>query len=424
MSLKKIEKLKDIPAWHLCCGCGVCAYLYPKDIKMVDLPSSGRRPIFQDPENVAVDFSQGIQACPGIQLQHDEKLLKADDAIPSLLKEWGVVLEVWEAYSTDPEIRYKGSSGGAITALSLYCLEQEAMQGVLHVKADNEQPHLNISCISSDRSSLLSGVGSRYSPASPCENLSKIEKSKGLNVLVGKPCDVAGVYNVQKIKKGLKEKIGLTIACFCAGTPSTDGTTDMLRQMGVTNLGDIENMRYRGHGWPGRTKAKSKRNDNGIQYSNLSYEQSWGDILQKYRQWRCYICPDHTGEFADLSVGDPWYKKDDSESHGRSLILVRTKKGKKIFKSAVAKGYLIAEVKGYEILPASQPNLQKTRSRLWGQLFALKLLRVPCPEYSGFYLFHNWFKRLSFTKKIKSVLGTMKRVYVKKILTRTGTFDC
>ncbi|HNY47272.1 MAG TPA: Coenzyme F420 hydrogenase/dehydrogenase, beta subunit C-terminal domain, partial [Casimicrobium sp.] len=72
----------------------------------------------------------------------------------------------------------------------------------------------------------------------------------------------------------------------------------MLKRMGVDDPAKVTSLRYRGHGWPGRATV-SFRTDGRIETHDLSYEQSWGEVLQKYRQWRCYICPDHSGEFAD-----------------------------------------------------------------------------------------------------------------------------
>ena len=228
--------------------------------------------------------------------------------------------------------------------------------------------------------------------------------------LLVNPCDVAAVNNVRKQKPSLDEKVGVTIACFCAGTPSTNGTLEMLRNMGIHSLENISALRYRGWGWPGKTTAVS-----GKVQSELSYEQSWGDILQKHRQWRCYICPDHTGEFADLAIGDPWYKNRSVDEQGRSLILVRSARGKRILHGAINQGYLRAERKDSEVLALSQPNLQGARARLWGQLLVLRPLGAPVPHYKGFSLLHNWLRYLSLPQKAYSILGTVKRINTKEL---------
>ena len=59
----------------------------------------------------------------------------------------------------------------------------------------------------------------------------------------------------------------------------------------------------------------------------MSYMESWG-FLQRYRPYRCYLCPDGTGELADLSCGDPWYREILEDEPGHSLVVVRTERGK------------------------------------------------------------------------------------------------
>lgn len=414
----KIQKLCDIPDYQLCCGCGLCAFLHPEKIQMVDVPAYGRRPKFIGKGTRDETFQLTLGVCPGRGLSHSQKTLQLPGLIASLTEQWGPVLNVWEGYSADHDIRFNASSGGAMSALSLYCLERESMYGVLHVASDKETPYLNTTVFSRTKESLLAASGSRYSPASPCEGLQNIENAPAPCVFLGKPCDVAALYNVLKLKPALTEKIGLTIACFCAGTPSTDGTLEMLRQMGIDSQDKLSELRYRGQGWPGKTVAVYHDSNNILKHCDLTYEQAWGNILQKYRQWRCYICPDHTGEFADIAIGDPWYKPIKEGSQGQSLILARTAKGRRIVERAIAAGYLVAEKVDKSLLSASQENLLKARARLWGQMIALKLLQAPVPVYEGFCLFSTWKTHLTYRQKIQSILGTIKRIYSKDIKKR------
>jgi len=411
----KIQTLSCVPASHLCCGCGICAHLHPDKIKMVDIPSSGRRPSFIHGANMTDDFAQALKVCPGIQLSHFPDTFKQKDLIHSLIRSWGPIFEIWEGHAADPELRYKGSSGGAMSALALYCLEQEDMAGVLHVTADPQKPYLNKSILSTGKKSIVAAIGSRYSPASPCENLQEIDNANGPCVFMGKPCDVAAVSKLKKIAPEWGEKVGLTIACFCAGTPSTNGTLEMLNKMGIKNPDQLSGLRYRGHGWPGKTRAEQNEETVRKKVFELDYSDSWGGILQKHRQWRCYICPDHTGEFADISVGDPWYKEVTGDTSGRSLVLVRSQRGKELLRKAIEQGYIVAEKREAEVLPASQFNLEKARARLWGQLTALKMLNAPYPIFKGFSLYHTWQNNLNFSEKVRSILGTMKRVFLKDL---------
>ncbi len=413
----KLNNLSDVVDYQLCCGCGACAYLYPESISMVDIPALGRRPQYTSGSSALND---AMEICPGICLAHTRNVVCQKGFITSLLNNWGPILEIWEAHAVDTEIRFKGSSGGAITALALYCLEQENMTGVLHTVADDEKPYWNKTVLSHNKQELLAGIGSRYSPASPCEKLYEVEQALHPCVVVGKPCDVAATQNVRKLKKRLDANIGLTIACFCAGTPSTNGTLEMLRQMGVSEPNCISGLRYRGYGWPGMTTVQGENGDNR-HYQALSYKESWGAILQKYRQWRCYICPDHTGEFADIAVGDPWYREPQKDELGQSLLLARTERGRQIITKAIASGYLMGSIKEAKTLGASQPNLLKTRGRLWGQITTLKLFGVPHPSYKKFNLFSSWLFQLTSREKVASVAGTIKRIYRKKLKDRVSS---
>ncbi len=381
---------------------------------MVDVPSYGRRPRFEENAVNPVQYEYSIDLCPGAGLSRSPDLFQRQGVIKSLFKEWGPILRVWEGHAADPEIRFKGSSGGALSAISLFCLEHEGMYGVLHTQSDEQTPYLNKTVMSKDRDSILAAAGSRYSPASPCERLQDVENADSPCVFIGKPCDVAGLQRARQLRPELDRKVGLAMSCFCAGTPSTNGTLEMLRHVGIESPDRLVSLRYRGFGWPGKTRIENYSEAKLIS-RELTYQQSWGDILQKYRQWRCYICPDHTGEFGDISTGDPWYKETGDDAEGQSLIIARTEKGKMIVERAIAAGYIVAEQVDAGFFPASQKNLLKARARLWGQLFALALVQAPHPVYRGFRLFTTWNDHLNFNEKVQSILGTLKRVYSKKI---------
>jgi len=212
-------------------------------------------------------------------------------------------------------------------------------------------------------------------------------------VFIGKPCDVAAAQILRQLRPELDAKLGLTIGFFCAGTPSTRGTLELLKRAGVSDPATVRSLRYRGNGWPGMWRVEWEEDD-GVHVKEMTYADSWG-FLQKYRQWRCYICPDHTGEFADVSVGDPWYRQVEPGEAGSSLIVARTERGRRIIEEAIAAGYLVAQVVPAERLPQSQPNLLKTRGSLWARLWTLRLLGAGVLAYRGFGMFRYWWSELS-----------------------------
>jgi len=408
--MKNIKNIIDVVDGHLCNGCGVCSYLAPDSLEMIDAVNIGLRP--QLKENIVIDSLPHnlLDVCSGWNLV---RKAKEAESIDSLYNDWGVVYEVWEAYASDKEIRRLGSSGGVITALSLFCLEQKKMEGILNTSSNSENPFLNQSKLITNKQRLLETTGSRYSPSSPCEQLHYIENASSPCVFVGKPCDVAALQKARKLKTKLDKNLGLVISFFCAGVPSTAGTTQLLKNESINDLSKLKSLRYRGNGWPGFWSAKFSEGKK-TKEKKLTYQESWG-FLQKFRQWRCYICPDHSGEFSDIAIGDPWYREIKENDLGRSMIVIRTNLGREIVQEAAEKGYITLEKSDPNILPLSQPNLIKSNGSIWGKLLILNIFNVSTPQYIGFSLFKKWIFNLTAREKVQSTLGTVKRIYVKKL---------
>ncbi|MEV0607032.1 Coenzyme F420 hydrogenase/dehydrogenase, beta subunit C-terminal domain [Polymorphospora rubra] len=410
------QTVHDVADHKLCTGCGVCAYLAPDEVRMVDVLDHGRRPLPITPvARNGAGATAAVACCPGVRLEHDT-VQAAPGEIAELRAAWGPVRAIYEGYAADPEIRFAGSSGGVATALAAFCIERQGMAGALHIGARKDVPYLNETKYSLGRDDLLAGAGSRYAPASPCDRLDLIESADAPSVFIGKPCDVAAVRMARQVRPALDAKVGVTIAVFCAGTPTTQGTLEMLKVLGVDDPARIESVHYRGNGWPGNARTRLVDDPPG-QERTLTYEQSWGDILQKHRQWRCYLCADHTGEFADVAVGDPWYRPTAGDP-GRSLVLARTERGVRLIEAAIAAGALVLEPVEPKILPASQPNLLRARGAVWGRLVTLRAAGLMTPRLKHLPMATMWRHNLSTKEKLQSTVGTLRRVRRKQLRTR------
>jgi len=402
-----VLSINDVAERQLCCGCGACAAVDPR-IRMVDDLDQGRRPIVEGSRDA--DMGEALRVCPGIELSHPPGAATQDGIIRELFGGFGPVLKMWEGHAGDAALRHTGSSGGAASAIALHCIEHESMHGALHIGARRDIPYLNETVLSTTREDLLSRTGSRYAPASPCDGLGLIEAAPGPCVFIGKPCDVAAAQKVRRLRPELDRRLGATIAFFCAGTPTTRGTLEMLRRMGVEDPDSLVSLRYRGDGWPGRATAVVRTPEGGEETRSLSYEDSWGEVLTNHKQWRCNLCPDHTGEFADIAVGDPWYRPVEEGESGSSLILARTQRGREIVERAIRSGVLVCEPAEEWTLPASQMNLLRGRGAVWGRLMALRLLGIPTPRFTNLPMRHIWLRRLSMRQRLQSVVGAARRI--------------
>jgi len=402
--LRQIRNLKDVVDWDLCTGCGACYYNCDRGgVSLVHVAEAGIRPQFDS--EACAKCSKCLSICPGYTV--DAKAPAPVEAMYDSNSDVGAVLEVWEGHASDPEVRYKGSSGGVLSALALFCLEREGMKFVLHSGIGEDEPWINKTLMSVNRDQILSRTGSRYAPASPCDGLKKIEESDGPCVFIGKPCDTAAVAMLRTEHKELDHKLGLVLTFFCAGTPSEQGTLDLFKRMDV-DASKVTSLRYRGEGWPGHFRVLQ---GNGTPGKSLTYEESWSR-LTGYRPLRCNICPDGLGRLADISCGDAWHKLDNGSDPGRSLVLVRTKRGRDILRRAIAANYVkLTRVHSDAVLSA-QTSLLQRRRELFGRLLAMRLLMIPTPKLLNFSLGSAWL-RLPLRKKAQTILGTLRRAAVR-----------
>ncbi|MEQ9695967.1 Coenzyme F420 hydrogenase/dehydrogenase, beta subunit C-terminal domain [Shimia sp. SDUM112013] len=413
------DPITSIVQKNLCTGCGGCAGQFPDFIRMVDDPENGRRPVVaQTPEGHKA-AKVALEGCAGAATDWS-KLALIDD----IDRMWGPVLKTWEGWAQDTEIRHRGSSGGAVTGLAAYALDTGFAAGVAHIAARTEDPRLNEAVISRDHAGLLRGAGSRYAQASPLEAIPEIKSGDAPIVFIGKPCDVASLNKAMRHDAQLAANISLTIAIFCAGAPNLNATEQLLDTLEVPKTAKVTDLRYRGNGWPGLMQARFQTPDGTETDSKgIPYGEGWGRILQAHRRWRCRVCADHTGAFADISVGDPWHAPPKGNTDaGRSLIVARTARGQAFVEAAMQGRALVAIARDRDVIARAQPNLVATGGAIWGRRVAMRALGLAAPQDTGLKLLPLWMT-LPAKQKMQSVLGTWKRVLRDRLWRRVRIAD-
>jgi coenzyme F420 hydrogenase subunit beta len=224
---------------------------------------------------------------------------------------------------------------------------------------------------------------------------------------VGKPCDVAALRQYLRLRPELAPQLPILISFMCAGVPSINGTHEVLQAMGA-DRSRLASFRYRGDGWPGMAKAVLIDG----QSFEMDYNTSWGTILGRHLQFRCKICPDGTGEFADVVCADAWYGTDGypdfTEQAGRSVVLSRTQQGEALIKAAMQDGFLKTATLQLSELQAMQPY-QVTRKRMvLGRTLAARLAIGSAPKYRGLRLLRAALGG-SLLAMLKQSWGTYKR---------------
>ncbi|WP_158084344.1 Coenzyme F420 hydrogenase/dehydrogenase, beta subunit C-terminal domain [Marispirochaeta aestuarii] len=367
---------------------------------MIDYPEEGLRPaLLRDltPE----ENKKSLKVCPGICVPAQVNKISVDPLV-------GPVVKAWIGHAANQDVRRIGSSGGIITAISTYCLENDLIDYVAHTGMDAAEPWKNCNVISQSSVEILQKAGSRYAPSSPCEHFSVIRENKKKYVFVGKPCDVAALALTIKQQPELLECIPLVLSFFCAGVPATKSAFDLVNDFMDGRMENLQEVHYRGNGWPGEFRIKTKDLQN---YNLYSYAESW-HILQASRGLRCRLCADGMGDLADIACGDAWHLYKHDGNLGLSIVVARTKKGCSIVEDAIKDGYLVLrEIKKDEILRSqgTDSGIINRRCAIWGRLFVLKLLGIPVTRFKGVPLRKAW-KQLDLRTRLRIIIGTVVRV--------------
>ena len=397
--------ITQITSSGLCHGCGACAAAVGNGKVTMSMSDAGYlRPVTTQPLNGA-DEAVVKAVCGG------DKMVQSRSPDVFYDRDWGPIVSLETGYSTDPEIRYRGSSGGVISAVVAYLLETGQVDFVLQTAADLNDPIGNSTRASDNRDEVIIAAGSRYTPSSPLADLElHLQKGKSF-AFVGKPCDVASLRRMALRDPRIDQLIPYKLAFFCAGIPSRKGAQKVLEALGVAE-NEVVEFAYRGRGWPGL--ARAVRRDGSEE--SMDYNASWGTILNRHLQFRCKICVEGTGEFSDITCADAWYGKDGypdfAERDGRSLIVARTLAGRALLDAMKSAGKLASEPLHRDEVARMQPYQYDRKRAVLARTLATRLRFRRSAKYSGFGLLKLSLETLRSRPMwlLRQLLGTFKRI--------------
>ena len=383
----------------MCTGCGVCASVFASKIK-IDFSGDYNRPI-SNGDLTSQENSVFSYICPGVNQSSPSK--KYNHVI------WGKYERSYIGYSSDRNIRFIASSGGVISQAVIYLLSENLIDAVVQVRASKSNPLENEVVVNHKESDVLESSGSRYSPASPLQNIKQIiEGNPNIRLcFVGKPCDVTALTNLMNIDEAVRASIKYKISFFCAGTPSRRGVEKLTATLGVDEL-DIKSFSFRGKGWPGKTIVKTDK-----KVAEMSYSKSWGSILGPTIQNRCKICADGIGENSDVVSADVWHSDESgyplfTESDGQGLVLPRTEKGNDLVNQMIKDGVLNVTDYDLEHLKGVQPTQYERKGSILARGFAKFIMQGVFPKYRNQRLIRAAIK-IGLRKNIRAFLGGLIR---------------
>ena len=223
-------------------------------------------------------------------------------------------------------------------------------------------------------------------------------------LFIGKPCDVMALREYAKLHPEHKSRIEYWVSLVCAGMPSYNATRKLIAR--AADPTPVVSLRYRGDGWPGDFKVSF---EDGKTF-RCSYNESWGQVLGRDVRFRCKICPDGIGQYADLVVGDAWHTKDGypdfTEQEGRSFLLARNARGAELAEKARDAGILSLSPLDIRGLEQMQPyQYQRLRNAFY------KLAPAWIVTGGLLKIRHLGLPRFPTRKGLRTALGTVYRYY-------------
>ncbi|MBS7287768.1 MAG: Coenzyme F420 hydrogenase/dehydrogenase, beta subunit C-terminal domain [Candidatus Freyarchaeota archaeon] len=328
-------------SWNkLCSGCGTCVIFCPKGIEMVLDPRSNYTPILKN-ECSFCDVCNTV--CP------TSDIIGGVTSKRNYNELIGRYVNSYIGYSKRRDIRWRASSGGLVTALLMFMLESNIIDGVLAVRMEGLRP---VPFIAGSSKELLMAMGSKYLPVPLNAKLRNLLDIEGRFAVVGLPCHIRGVKKAMSVSRKLQEHILLSVGLFCSRTVSSIGIRTLLHKLRMRE-DVVEEISFRGRGWPGKLYVRL-RNGDEVFFPYFSY---WRPLFSThfFTPTSCMFCSDLTNEEADISAGDPWLPEIlGTDRLGTSIAVSRTEIGDEILREAWRAGYIELKEIGIEKVVESQ----------------------------------------------------------------------
>lgn len=357
------ELFHDVVDAGLCTGCAGCVIVCPRDVLVAgddDLP-------VQISEGMAADQcvigDRGCDVCTRACPRFGRWEPELDTVIGGRPRQpeevYGHALKVVLAKATDPAITAVAQDGGLVSALLVWALDENLIDGALVSRiADNGHgPFDAAPAVAASREEVLATAGSRYTySANTLAFDEAVERGLRQLALVGMSCQASVPAALEaRGERRVARRSAMTIGLLCSKTFTYEGQRQVLSDHGVA-IDDVTKINIKG-------RYQVWTRDGGYQEVPLK-------PFHAHTRPACLHCPDFAAQHADLSVGGI------GNESAWTLTIVRTDRGQQWLDDALAAG--VIEVRDANDDPAALALLDR--------LSVSSRRRWPDPTVAGYDL--------------------------------------
>lgn len=330
---------------RLCNYCGACVAVCPKNCLSLTKP-----------ERIHFKKSDCIQCglcyknCQGIDFDFPamRNAFFANTEFHDLL---GNYIDVYFAQATDEDTLKKSTSGGMVGSILNYTFQNKIIDSAVLLAKDSNDPFGYKAIVARSKKEINSRTKSLYRITSIVQVLRMLKSSDKKVAFVGLPCQIEAIRKLQSNNSGLTRNIKLTIGIFCGLNQRFKATEYLIKKINIKKS-DVDEIGYRGYGWPGGFYVK-KRGSSKSQLIKVP-KDTCDFTNYMFMIDRCLLCYDFTNEFADISVGDAWSKL--PSKYGWSEVITRTKLGDQIIKKLADENLIKIEKSSPKAVIKSHPG--------------------------------------------------------------------
>lgn len=316
----------------LCTHCGLCVGLSAGTLTMQETVEGPQpAPVGDGPIHLP---PAAYLACPGKGLAYPDLNRFVFGAEPD---NWliGHHRGIGIGHATDAAVRRNGASGGVITQTLLYLLETGAIDGAVVLRQGWPRPWQATPIIATTADEIRAAAQSVYAPIPVLTVLDALARFPGKVALVGLPDQVAAVRRLQALGEPVAQKIAYLLGPYTGTNLYGEAIASYLRAQGIHDMNQVAALRYREGEWPGNLYI---RLHDGREFRAAKFYYNY--LIPFYITRATLYAVDFTNELTDISVGDAWHPRYESQGGGHSVVVARTEAGQRVVDAMSAAGMI------------------------------------------------------------------------------------